>query len=111
MAYSRHLLAVAYAGSLAELVAAVLPCYWIYREVGRRLLRRIPREPLYARWIRAYAAPQFSRLVDDQLRLVDRLGREASPRERERMRNLFVLSSRYEYLFWDQAYRLAPWAA
>ena len=42
-----------------------------------------------------------------------RTGREASPRERERMRNHFVLSSRYEYLFWfwDQAYRLAPWAA
>lgn len=109
VAYTRHLLAVAHAGSLAELVAAVLPCYWIYREVGKRLLRRIPNDPLYARWIRAYAAPQFARLVDDQLRLVDHLGREASARERERMTEHFVLSSRYEYLFWDQAYRLARW--
>ncbi len=111
VAYTRHLLAVAHAGSLAELVAAVLPCYWIYEAVGKRLLRRMPKDPLYARWIRAYAAPQFARLVDEQLRLADRLGREVSPGERERMRNHFVLSSRYEYLFWDQAYRLLGWPA
>lgn len=110
VAYTRHLLAVANAGSLAELVAAVLPCYWIYREVGKRLLRRrLPKDPLYARWIRAYAAQEFARLVDDQLRLVDRLGREAAPGERRRMTEHFLLSSRYEYLFWDQAYRLAQW--
>jgi thiaminase/transcriptional activator TenA len=111
VAYTRHLLAVAHAGSLAELVAAVLPCYWIYQEVGRRLLRRVPKDALYARWIRAYAAPQFARLVDEQLRLVDRLGREASTGEGARMANHFVLSSRYEYLFWDQAYRLVRWPA
>jgi thiaminase/transcriptional activator TenA len=111
VAYTRHLLAVAHAGSLGELVAAVLPCYWLYREVGKRLLRRIPKDPLYARWIRAYAAPQFARLVEEQLRLVDRLGREASAGERERMTSHFILSSRYEHLFWDQAYRLAGWPA
>jgi thiaminase/transcriptional activator TenA len=111
VAYTRHLLAVAHAGSLAELVAAVLPCYWIYAEVGKRLLRRIPKDPLYARWIRAYAAREFARLVDDQLRLVDRLGREASMGERKRMTEHFLRSSRYEHLFWDQAYRLNHWPA
>jgi len=77
--------------------------------VGRRLRKRIPKHPLFARWIRAYAAPQFRHLVNEQLSLVDRLGRDASPREREQMTNHFVTSSRYERLFWDQAYRLAEW--
>ena len=36
-AYTRHLLAVAHSGTLAEIVAAVLPCYWIYWEVGKKL--------------------------------------------------------------------------
>ena len=36
-AYTRHLLAVAREGTLGEIVAAVLPCYWIYLEVGRHL--------------------------------------------------------------------------
>lgn len=52
---------------------------------------------------------QFRHLVNEQLSLVDRLGRDASPREREQMTNHFVTSSRYERLFWDQAYRLAEW--
>jgi len=111
VAYTRHLLTVAEAGSLGELVGAVLPCYWIYREVGRRLKRRLPREPLYARWIRAYASAQYGRLVQEQLGLADRLGRAAGEAERARMREHFVTSSRYEYLFWDQAWKLEGWPA
>ena len=30
-------------------------------------------------------------------------------REKELMVSHFLLSSRYEYLFWDQAYRLDKW--
>lgn len=111
VAYTRHLLAVAEAGSLGELVAAVLPCYWVYWEVGRRLKRRVPKEPLYARWIRAYASAQYGRLVQEQLALADRLGRAAGKAERARMLEHFVTSSRYEYLFWDQAWKLETWPA
>src|SRR5207245_8820586 len=47
-AYTRHLLAVAHSGTLGETVAAVLPCYWIYWEVGQRLNQTIPDDPIYA---------------------------------------------------------------
>ncbi len=33
-AYMSYLTAVCATGTYAEAVAAVLPCYWIYREVG-----------------------------------------------------------------------------
>ena len=36
-AYTNHLLATAQSGSFAEGMAAVLPCYWIYLEVGKEL--------------------------------------------------------------------------
>jgi thiaminase/transcriptional activator TenA len=108
-AYTRHLLTVAELGSLAELSAAIHPCYWIYREVGRRLRQSRPREPLYARWIRAYAGKEFVALVQEQSRLLDRLARQATSAERERMTEHFVTSSRYEYLFWEQAYQLRTW--
>src|SRR5215831_13578184 len=49
-AYTRHLLAVAQGGTLAETVAVVLPCYWIYWEVGNRLNTALPAAPLYAEW-------------------------------------------------------------
>jgi thiaminase (transcriptional activator TenA) len=108
-AYTRHLLAVAHAGTLGELVAAVLPCYWIYQEVGRHLATCQPADPVYRDWIKAYGSETFADLVRQQLTLVDRLGARAPDHESWRMTEHFIQSSRYEYLFWDDAYRLVTW--
>lgn len=108
-AYTRHLLSVGHEGTLAELVAAILPCYWVYREVGLHLGTCKPSEPIYQEWINAYGSEVFAGFVRQQLDLVVRLGARASGHERARMTEHFILSSRYEYLFWDDAYRLIPW--
>jgi thiaminase (transcriptional activator TenA) len=108
-AYTRHLLAVAREGTLGEVVAAVLPCYWIYLEVGRHLATCQPADPIYRDWIKAYGSETFADLVRQQLNLVDRLGARAPAHESRRMTEHFIQSSRYEYLFWDDAYRLAAW--
>ena len=42
-----------------EAVAALLPCYWIYWEVGKTLERAGSPDPLYARWIGTYASEEF----------------------------------------------------
>ena len=108
-AYTRHLLAVAREGTLGEIVAAVLPCYWIYWEVGRHLATCQPANSIYREWIKAYGAEIFADLVRQQLNLVDSLGARAPAHEARRMTEHFILSSRYEYLFWDDAYRLVSW--
>lgn len=109
-AYIGHLQSVARGGSLGELVAAVLPCYWIYGEVGRRLYKGRPRTPkIYREWIETYAGEAFWRPVREQIRLMDKLGATASGREKKLMAAHFMLSSRYELMFWEQAYRLQSW--
>lgn len=108
-AYTRHLLAVAQGGTLAEIVAAVLPCYWIYWEAGKRLSTALPPEPLYAEWIQAYSAEGFGAHVRQQLNLIDRLAVVTSLAEQQRLEEHFVQSSRYEYLFWEQAYQQETW--
>lgn len=109
-AYIGHLQSVARSGTLAELVAAVLPCYWIYGEVGRRLYKNRPRKPkIYRQWIETYAAEEFWRPVREQIQLMDKLGAAASPKEKQSMFAHFMLSSRYEFMFWEQAYRLESW--
>jgi thiaminase/transcriptional activator TenA len=108
-AYTRHLLAVAREGTLGEIVAAVLPCYWIYLEVGRHLAACQPVDPIYRDWIKAYGAETFAVLVQQQLNLVDHLGARAPTHESRRMTEHFIQSSRYEYSFWDDAYRLVAW--
>ena len=109
-AYIDHLQSVARRGTLAELVAAVLPCYWIYGETGKRLYKGRPSKPkIYREWIETYAGEAFWTPVREQIRLLDRLSASASAVEKRRMTELFILSSRYEFLFWEQAYRLESW--
>jgi thiaminase/transcriptional activator TenA len=109
-AYIAHLQSVARSGSLGEIVAAILPCYWIYGEVARRLYRNRPRKPkVYRQWIETYASEAFWRPVREQIQLMNRLGKAAGTGERKVMTAHFILSSRYEFMFWEQAYRLDHW--
>ncbi len=62
-AYIDHLLATCATGSFSDGLATVLPCYWIYAQVGQRLLARSSPDPLYARWISTHAGPAFADTV------------------------------------------------
>ncbi|MBI2884203.1 MAG: TenA family protein, partial [Candidatus Methylomirabilis oxyfera] len=63
LAYTSYLLALAYAAPFHEAIAGLLPCYWIYWEVGKELERAGSPDPLYARWISTYASVEFGSLV------------------------------------------------
>ncbi len=109
-AYTKHLQSVGHRGSLGEIVAALLPCYWIYGEVGKKLYKNRPKIPkIYRQWIETYASGEYWKPVREQIRLMDQLGASAETAEKRLMRSHFLLSSRYEFLFWDQAYRLENW--
>ncbi len=64
-AYLDHLRSVAFGGDYAEIIAAVLPCFWLYTDLGRRLhagefgeYARDAGHP-YASWLATYADPAF----------------------------------------------------
>lgn len=108
-AYVSYLLDTAYGGSYAEAVAAVLPCYWIYARVGQHLQDGGSPDPLYQRWIDMYAGEEYQAVVDAVLDVTDRIGARASPGELGLMRGHFHTAARYEWMFWDAAYRLEDW--
>jgi thiaminase/transcriptional activator TenA len=108
-AYASYLEARAYGSSFAEGVAAVLPCYWIYREVGNELLKHGSRNEQYDRWIQTYGSEEFDEVVREALALTDRLGEEMDEAERQRVSTCFVTAASYEWMFWDMAYRREKW--
>ena len=108
LAYTRHLLHVAYSGSVGEIVAAMLPCMWSYQMIGERLAGKTE-HPIYGEWCATYASKEYADLVDWFRDLTDRCAEGAGEAIRERMRRHFVLSSRYEYMFWEMAYREEEW--
>jgi thiaminase (transcriptional activator TenA) len=109
LAYTSFLLRSCHQGSFAEGLAAVLPCYWIYAEVGAALLARSSPDPLYARWIATYGGEEFGKIVAEVLALVDRVGDTASGPEQAAMREQVVTTSRYEWMFWDAGWRREVW--
>lgn len=109
LAYTSYLLAAAYGGSFPEALGAVLPCYWIYFEVGKALTARGSPDPLYRRWIETYGGEEFAGVVRAVLDLTDRLGPQLSDQERAHVTERFVTTSRYEWMFWDMGYRQEQW--
>jgi len=108
-AYTTHLLSVGYTGTLGEMIAAMLPCYWLYWEIGKRLQGSTPEEPIYRDWIEAYGGEWFGTLVQEQIDRIDALAEVASEEEKERMERHFLLSSQYEWSFWQMAFTLEQW--
>jgi thiaminase/transcriptional activator TenA len=109
-AYTDFLIRVAATGDFVELVAALLPCMWGFAEIGQTLKARgLPAEPRYAKWIAMYADPGFVALAEWCRALVDRLAEGAGDAARRRIEEAFLTSSRYEYLFWEMAWRREAW--
>ncbi|SFT68107.1 hydroxymethylpyrimidine/phosphomethylpyrimidine kinase [Arthrobacter sp. ov118] len=104
--YVDHLLATSVSGSYAVLVAAVLPCFWLYAEVGSTLHREFlaggaPGTNPYAGWLRTYADEDFAAATRQAIAYTDTAARQASAGERQAMALAFQQSSRYEVDFFD----------
>ena len=109
LAYSDYLLAVAYGAPFHETLAALLPCYWIYWEVGKELTRAGSPHPLYARWIGTYGSDEFGAIVNAVLDAANEVAAGVGDLERAAMRRHFRTTSRYEWMFWDMGYRCERW--
>jgi len=109
LAYTSYLLAVAYGAPFHENVAALLPCYWIYWEVGKELERRGSPDPLYTRWIGTYASGEFGTEVEAVLEATNVMAGRVGEAERAAMRRHFLATSRYEWMFWDMGWRREGW--
>lgn len=108
--YVHYLQSTVYMADNAIGMAAVLPCFWIYKKVGDHILSiaSIENNP-YQNWIATYAGEEFGHLVDKAIAICDLAAEKATFEQQELMGEAFLSASRLEYLFWDSAYRLEKW--
>jgi thiaminase/transcriptional activator TenA len=109
LAYTSYLLRVCAQGDFAQGLAAVLPCYWIYAEVGAALLTKSSPDPLYARWIDTYGGEQFAAATEAVLEAVDAAGGWAGAAQLSAMREHVAITAKYEWMFWDAGWRREAW--
>ena len=110
-AYTRHMINTAHQGTVGETAAVILPCSWGYAEIGQALYAQgTPKDqPLYTRWIETYNSQEFADIADWLRGFVDKHAETAGTSEMEAMERAFRISSQYEYMFWDAAWRMEEW--
>lgn len=111
VAYTSYMLNVSQRGSLAELIAAVLPCTWSYYEIGTRL-KEIPGaldHEFYGEWVKMYCSEEFGELADWLKELMNELAEGKREEELKALEDIFVMTSKYEYMFWEMSERKEMW--
>ncbi|OVE66264.1 thiaminase II [Clostridium diolis] len=111
LSYTKFMLQVSSEGSLAELVAALLPCMWSYAFIGKTLAKnsKALEHPLYSEWILTYATEEYNKENDWCIKLMDKLAEGLPERQLQKLEEIFIISSKYEYMFWDGCYKKESW--
>ncbi|OYW43977.1 MAG: thiaminase II [Azorhizobium sp. 12-66-6] len=107
--YVSFLLATAHGEPYEVVLGALLPCFWIYAEVGRDILDRAAPANPYQAWIDTYAGEDFHDAVREVIAATDEAAEQASAGTRARMHDAFARATQLEWMFWDSAYRLEAW--
>lgn len=78
-AYTDFLMRVAWHGSLAETIAAMVPCMRVYQHLGSELSGSLRPDHPYEHWIKTYAGDEFSELCVQLESLLDELAANDPP--------------------------------
>lgn len=109
-AYTDFLVRTGALGTFGDVVAVLLPCMWGFNETGTRLAATgAPDDERYAEWIEMYSGEEFTELTEWCKGLMNDVAADATGSDLERYRELFLTSARYEYRFWDAAWRQEEW--
>lgn len=99
--YVNHLAAAGH--HYPVLIAAILPCYWIYQDVGSRLAAAGHGQHPYRQWLATYSSPEFDAATAAAIGMVRAAYRRADERTRQAMWRAFETSSRHELAFFAQS--------
>lgn len=107
--YTNYLLRMAGTASVEEAVASLLPCFWVYREVGKKILNDKCSNNPYENWIELYSGEEFDSSVKLAIDVTNALSNVASEEIKRKMILAFVRSTQLEWHFWESAYSQEKW--
>ena len=85
-------------GDVADAFAAILPCPWLYQEIGQHIKQATPNVPLYTQWIALYSSAEMVETIAKQKAMMDRFAREKEGSIHE-LKQHFIRSCYYEWKF------------
>ncbi|TQJ32406.1 bifunctional hydroxymethylpyrimidine kinase/phosphomethylpyrimidine kinase [Microbacterium sp. SLBN-146] len=101
-AYLDHLLATAARGDYRVLTAALLPCFWLYHDLGSRLHPLSHPDHPFLSWLDTYADEAFAVATRAAITTVTEAAAAADDATRTAMRAAFQASAAHEFAFFDR---------
>lgn len=106
--YVNHLYYAVQNGGVEEAFAALLPCPWLYQEIGQKIKGAQPNQPLYREWIALYSSDEMIQTIAEQKAILNDFTQN-SPQKQVVLSDYFERSCYYELLFWDMAWSGQSW--
>ena len=107
--YSGYIRKIAYEGSFLDVIALLLAVEWPYIDWAQRLdtAGKRPANHFYQTWINLHTGQEMTGFVAWLRQTVDAAA--VSEPHRARLQGIFKDVLRYEYMFWEMAYRAEEW--
>lgn len=106
--YVSHMYQALFTGTLAEAYAAILPCPWLYQEIGVALREAKPNVALYQQWIELYGSIEMEQTIAKQKAMMNRFAKMPGNDDRA-LTEHFKRSCYYEWQFWEMAWTKQDW--
>ncbi|RLG84292.1 MAG: thiaminase II [Thermoprotei archaeon] len=107
-AYMNFLIVTCALGTPLECLVSTLPCFWSYMEIAKTHedLLKENKNQLYRSWAEVYLTKEYTELVE---RLKNAVNKLWDGTNYDKLKKLFIMGSRYEWMFWDMAYKMEKW--
>lgn len=105
--YTNYMLWQSENGDILDLIVSVLSCSWSYKVIADKINKNnvnAKENNFFGEWINGYISDEYAESNDRLLKFVDILGQNISSEKIEKLKEIFVDCSKYEYMFWDMAY-------
>lgn len=109
LSYTSYMLRIAYEETEAEILAAILSCAHSYEMIAKRIIENNPASvdhPFYGDWIKGYASDEYTKENVTLMAHLNRLTEHYTEQQVQHLIDIFVISSRYEELFWDMSWEM-----
>ena len=106
ISYGSFLLGTSSLKTFWEGLAAILPCFWTYAEIAEFHKDKLneSKNNLYSEWASVYLTEPYHDLVNKIKELLDN-----AHIEYEKLKEVFIIASKYEYMYWSMAYDMEEW--
>jgi len=108
VSYVSFLLSTSALKSYEESITSVLPCFWSYSEIAEHHKNKLKtnKNKLYTQWVSVYSLKPYLELVEKIRNLVDNAVKKFPY---EKLKKIFIIACRYEYMYWDATYNMTSW--